>query len=172
MYKFIIACLLVFNSVQLFAQSGAVRLIQPKELESLLQRHIALNSEIKRVAGWRIQIKSSTDRSEVIQTKIDFLTKFPDVKTYLTYQQPYFKFRVGDFTDRNAAYALMKDVNDDFKGIFVVPDIVNIYPEGVLTDKDDKFSFEIKEVTLSEIHQMDSLRMVERKKTLLTHWLN
>jgi hypothetical protein len=146
--------------------------LQPKEIELLLERHITLNSAIKRLPGWRIQLKSSTDRAEVIQTKIDFLTQFPDVKTYLTYQQPYYKFRLGDFTDKTAAYALMKQVNENFKGIFLVPDIVNVMPEGVIADRDDKFNFDVKEISVSEIRILDSIRLAERKKFVLDSLAN
>jgi hypothetical protein len=29
----------------------------------------------------------------------------------------------------------MKEINDKFKGIFLVPDVVNVMPEGVSEDK-------------------------------------
>jgi len=172
MYKTLLFLLLLTTTTPLLAQQGNVKLLQPKEIELLLERHITLNSAIKRLPGWRIQLKSSTDRAEVIQTKIDFLTQFPDVKTYLTYQQPYYKFRLGDFTDKTAAYALMKQVNENFKGIFLVPDIVNVLPEGVIADRDDKFNFDVKEISVSEIRILDSIRLAERKKFVLDSLAN
>ena len=103
---------------------------QDPAIQKLIDRHIELNATVKRVSGWRIQLMSNSDRDEVNRAKAQFLTAHPNAKTYLTYQQPYFKLRVGDFADKNEAYKYMKDINDDFKGIFIVPDIVNVFPEG------------------------------------------
>lgn len=118
----------------MFAQ-GNITIKQDASLPKLVNHHIEMNTSIKRVQGWRIQLSSNTERNEVMNIKSTFLTQYPNTKTYLTYQQPYFKLRVGDFADKNEAYQFMKEINENFKGIFIVPDIVNVMPEGVSEDK-------------------------------------
>ena len=114
---------------------GNITIHQNPAIQKLIERHVELNATIKRLQGWRIQLISNSDRETVNQVKANFLQNHPNVKTYLTYQQPYFKLRIGDFADKNDAYQLMKEINPDFKGIFVVPDVVNIMPEGSLEEK-------------------------------------
>jgi hypothetical protein len=126
--------LLLIFSERLIAQ-GTITIKQDVAIQKVIDKHIELNTTIKRVQGWRIQLFSNSERNEVMTIKSEFLTQYPSTKTYLTYQQPYFKLRVGDFADKNDAYQFMKEINDKFKGIFLVPDVVNVMPEGVSEDK-------------------------------------
>jgi hypothetical protein len=126
--------LLLIFSERLIAQ-GTITIKQDVAIQKVIDKHIELNTTIKRVQGWRIQLFSNSERNEVMTIKSEFLTQYPSTKTYLTYQQPYFKLRVGDFADKNEAYQFMKEINDKFKGIFLVPDVVNVMPEGVSEDK-------------------------------------
>jgi hypothetical protein len=122
---------LIIGSCLVASAQKNITIKQEPWLQKLLDRHIELNTTIKRVQGWRIQLISNSERNEVMNAKTSFLTLYPNTKTYLTYQQPYFKLRVGDFADKADAYQFMKEINDHFKGIFIVPDVVNVMPEGV-----------------------------------------
>ncbi|MFM2225725.1 MAG: hypothetical protein RJA07_1927 [Bacteroidota bacterium] len=121
--------------INLLMAQGTITIKEDPSLPKLISRHIDMNTSIKRVQGWRIQLSSNSERAEVMNIKTEFLTLYPSAKTYLTYQQPYFKLRVGDYADKNEAYNFMKEINDKFKGIFIVPDIVNVLPEGASDDK-------------------------------------
>ncbi|MEN9522830.1 MAG: hypothetical protein RL065_1207 [Bacteroidota bacterium] len=133
--KYIIQLILIVGIVNLLFAQNNITIKQDPSLPKLINRHIEMNTSIRRVQGWRIQLSSNTERTEVMNIKSSFLTQYPTTKTYLTYQQPYFKLRVGDFADKNEAYQFMKEINENFKGIFIVPDIVNVMPEGVTEDK-------------------------------------
>ncbi|MEY2830485.1 MAG: hypothetical protein RIQ33_2343 [Bacteroidota bacterium] len=132
--RLLILFLLLVLGKQTIAQ-GTITVKQDITMHKLIDRHIELNATVKRVQGWRIQLYSNSERNEVMAIKSEFLTQYPATKTYLTYQQPYFKLRIGDFADKNEAYQFMKEINDKFKGIFLVPDVVNIMPEGVSEEK-------------------------------------
>ena len=127
--KFLGLIFLIATANVLVAQTNIV-IKQSPAIQKLIEHHIELNTTVKRVSGWRIQLISNSDREEVNKIKAQFLTSHPNAKVYLTYQQPYFKLRIGDYADKNEAYKFMKEINDDFKGIFVVPDVVNVFPEG------------------------------------------
>jgi hypothetical protein len=133
--KYFIQLFLLIGIVNFLFAQGNITIKQDPSLPKLINRHIDMNTSIRRVQGWRIQLSSNSDRTEVMNIKSTFLTQYPNTKTYLTYQQPYFKLRIGDFADKNEAYQFMKEINDNFKGIFIVPDIVNVMPEGVTEDK-------------------------------------
>jgi hypothetical protein len=132
--RLLILFLLFVFGKQTMAQ-GTIIIKQDISMHKLIDRHIELNATVKRVQGWRIQLYSNSERNDVMVIKSEFLTQYPSTKTYLTYQQPYFKLRIGDFADKNEAYQFMTEINDKFKGIFLVPDVVNIMPEGVSEEK-------------------------------------
>ncbi len=134
---------LLLGSTRAQAQMGKIDIEVDPAISALIHRHVESNVSIRKVDGFRVQIKSSSDRDEVMKTKADLLKSYPNIKTYLSYQQPYFKLRIGDFTSQAEAYKAMKEVNDQFKGIFVVPDQVFVLPEGMTAEdvkafKDDK----------------------------------
>lgn len=64
-----------------------------------------------------------------MEIKARFLQKYPETGTYLEYQSPQFKLRVGDFRSRAEADLFVNEVRKSFSAAFVVPD--KILVEGV-----------------------------------------
>jgi hypothetical protein len=55
---------------------------------------------------------------------------YPEYRTYLEYQPPYFKVRIGDFKSRDEATDFRDKLSTNFPGaIFVVPAVINLSPE-------------------------------------------
>lgn len=80
--------------------------------------------------GFRIQVLNTTDRNQALIAKSKLLSLYPDHKTYLMYQAPYFKLRIGNFEDRKGADALKKELNRLFPtGVFVIPSDIELKPE-------------------------------------------
>jgi hypothetical protein len=72
--------------------------------------------------GYRIQVLNTTDRNQALATKSRLLTLYPDQKTYLKYQAPYFKIRIGNFVEKAEADDLKKELARMFPtGVFVIP---------------------------------------------------
>ena len=53
--------------------------------------------------GYRIQVMSTTSRDQAFNIKGDLLNKFPTEKSYIMFQSPYFKVRLGNFLKREEA---------------------------------------------------------------------
>lgn len=80
--------------------------------------------------GFRIQVLNTTSRTEALDTKARLLSLYPEHKTYLMYQAPYFKLRIGNFAERKDADALRKELGKLFPGgIFVIPSEIELKPE-------------------------------------------
>jgi hypothetical protein len=80
--------------------------------------------------GFRIQVLNTTSRTEALDAKARLLTLYPDHKTYLMYQAPYFKLRIGNFVERKDADALRKELLKLFPtGVFVIPSEIELKPE-------------------------------------------
>ncbi|QLH44893.1 MAG: SPOR domain-containing protein [Bacteroidota bacterium] len=55
-----------------------------------------------------------------------FSRAFPSVASYLSYNVPSYKIKVGNFEDRKEASAFLRKVNKAFPAAFIVPDVVTI----------------------------------------------
>lgn len=79
----------------------------------------------KKSSGYRIQIfSSSNNRWEAVKARSEFLKKYPEEKSYLIYQAPNYKVRIGDYISRLNAYERLELIKIDFPSAFIVVDDV------------------------------------------------
>lgn len=76
--------------------------------------------------GYRVQIYNGNDRVKANDIRVDFIRRFPGIRTYLTYVQPQFRVKVGDFRTRADAQQLYDQVTAVYTPCMIVPDIVVI----------------------------------------------
>jgi hypothetical protein len=102
-------------------------------INELLHKSIEVNRKpIEQ--GYRLQIYSGTNRGEAYSLQVEFALKYPTLDCYLTYTQPNYRLRVGDFASRADAEKVKKMIEKDneFDIAFIVSDKVNpdkIYEE-------------------------------------------
>lgn len=114
---------LAFTNVN--AQQNNVYLTPDVQLDSLIQKHKDVNQQVSIYDGFRIQIFSGNNRNNAEELKTDFFKRFPNIGSYLIYQQPYFKLRVGDFRNRFEAQELYYQLLDAYGQAIIVPDKIN-----------------------------------------------
>jgi hypothetical protein len=85
-----------------------------------------LRGSIRSVKGYRVQIYNGNDRNVANQRKIDFIRRFPEVRSYISYIAPTFRVKVGDFRTRAEAYKFYQEVSRLYTPCMIVPDIVEI----------------------------------------------
>lgn len=73
--------------------------------------------------GYRIEIFSGNSKEEARKLKHSD-SKFSSMRCYLTYQQPYYKLRVGDYEDQESAKLDAKKLARTYPSSFLVPDEV------------------------------------------------
>jgi hypothetical protein len=76
--------------------------------------------------GYRIQIMAGTSRDKAQKAQGNFDLQYPQYRSYLTYNSPYFKLRVGDFTERLEAFRFLQTIKNTYSGAFIVEDEVNL----------------------------------------------
>ena len=87
----------------------------------LIMKNAAIDTN--KIAGYRIQLAFNTDRSIIDDTKANFIKLFPKkIQNYTLYQQPYWKFRVGNFYREIDALVSLKEIRTYFPDAFIVPD--------------------------------------------------
>lgn len=75
--------------------------------------------------GYRVQVISTNSRDKALRIKTELLSRFPDQKTYTSYQSPLFKVRIGNFVRREDAEQFRKTLNRFYpQGVYVVEDVI------------------------------------------------
>lgn len=104
-------------------------------LDVITAKQIAINKRSTMLTsngqykGFRIQVVSTTNRDQAFKIKTDLLMKYPEEKTYVMFQSPYFKVRIGNFLKRADAEKFRKDLNKAFpQGVFIVEDAIDYTP--------------------------------------------
>ena len=108
---------------------------QDARLEVLTQKQRIINRKQGMMAGnglyrgYRIQVISTNQRDQAFRIKADLLIKFPEHKSYITYQSPNFKVRIGNFIKKEEAELLKSQLNKIFTGgVYIVEDAVEYNP--------------------------------------------
>lgn len=75
--------------------------------------------------GYRIQLLSTSKRDDAFGLRTSLLAQFPDHKTYVVYQSPSFKVRMGNFLKKEEAEKLKAQLNKIFpNGVYIVEDSI------------------------------------------------
>ena len=136
----LIAILLLLSPLGLAAQSvvdtshGYV-LYKDGRLDLLMKKQSELNKVVylenrKTGPGFRVLVINSNDRNKAMAVKTKLMQEFPDQKTYLVYQSPYFKVQIGNCRTKTEANALMSKVQRLYpENVIVVPATIEMKPE-------------------------------------------
>lgn len=114
--------------------SHSVYVVKDSRFDLLTKKKAEINKKSagskKPTKGYRIQVLNTTDRSQALNTKSKLLTIYPEHKTYLMYQAPYFKIRIGNFVEKSEADDLKKELARMFPtGVFVIPSDIEVKQE-------------------------------------------
>jgi len=123
----VVLLLLVGSLFQAQAQRKNIVVERDDDLDSLIYQHAENNKNRNTLDGFRIQLFSGSERNKANQLKAQFLRQYPEVPVYLSYQQPFFKLRAGDFRTRTEAQNLYHKLLKDYGEVLIVPDKIN-YP--------------------------------------------
>jgi len=114
------------NMVTQSNADSSVIITKDARLDDLIKKQKEINQQKQTIPGFRIQIFFGSNRGKAQDVKVDFSTKHPDVGSYLTYQQPNFKVRVGDFRTRLEAQKFQKRMEGEFATSFIVSDEIKV----------------------------------------------
>ena len=106
---------------------GSLNLNQDSKIDVLIQKQKELYSIDSSSNGYRIHIfmeigNEALKHAEAM--KRNFEAAFPDIPIYLTYAEPYFRLRAGDFRNRVEAEKCLRRIKPQFREAFVTSDII------------------------------------------------
>ncbi len=106
----------------------ATTLTAPAGPEKPVRRWVPIHSGrvIYSGKGYRVQVYYGTDRRKAIDIKTECMRQFPGVRTYITYNSPCFRVKVGDYRNRSEAESVLREANSLYHPCMIVPDLVNV----------------------------------------------
>jgi hypothetical protein len=113
------------------AEETAVARVEPTnhvndKVAVLMDTVANVNKNIKYAQGYRILAYNGSERQTVMNLRKSILARVPDEKDYLTYQQPNFRLKVGDFFSRIEAQQVLNQLSDLIPNAQIVREQINI----------------------------------------------
>lgn len=131
--RILLIAFILISTTELLGQSVTIH--KDPRLDLLISKQVELNKiaykeNNRSGAGFRVLVINTNNRTKAMEVKSKMMTEFPEHKTYLVYQSPYFKIQIGNFRDRKEAEALRKKILRIYpNGVIVVPSTVEFKPE-------------------------------------------
>lgn len=107
-------------------------------IDRLVERHKRIGLNKQSTPGYRIQLYFGSERAKATEIKNEFSNNFLSTPTYLLYQQPNFKVRIGDFKTRMEAFAFLESIKDFYSTCFIVPDEIKLPKRDLFNSKGSK----------------------------------
>ncbi len=99
---------------------------QEAKTAELLYKYKEYNRRKEFADGYRIQIMYTDIRDEVYKSKGTMYKEFSELASYVEYEQPYYKLRMGDFTSRLEATYFLQRIVTLYPGAFIVRDKIKL----------------------------------------------
>jgi hypothetical protein len=100
---------------------------QDPRLEKMLRWHFDNNKIRDGISGYRVEIffsSSQNAKDQALNKKKEFLSRYSEYNVHIKYSAPNFRVRVGDFRTKNEALKLLRRIQKDYPGAFIVPDTI------------------------------------------------
>ncbi len=126
---------LSFQTAKMEEFVSQLRIRQDPRITDLLVRHTQINQRRRGTDGFRLEIFFSSEakaREQAVKVKNEFNLIFPDIASYLLFQTPNFKVRIGDFRNKSEALKTKAYIASKYPNAFIVKDNIRfpeLYPE-------------------------------------------
>jgi hypothetical protein len=109
-------------------EGGNVNIHQDARIDTLLKRHIAYNQHQDGIEGYRVHIffdAGNLSLNRATQAAGQFQELYPGDTAYISFSEPYYRVRVGDFRTRLDAEGYLQKIIRDYPNAFVIRDRIN-----------------------------------------------
>lgn len=129
MKKIIATGLLVLFYLVSFGQNSVRYNVEPV-IEKIQADYIKSWNKVEKTSGYRIQIMAFTgtnSRNTAEAERSRFSTLYPSIHAYISYSEPYFRLRVGNFRTRLEAYKKLTEVQLNYPGAYIISDKIDFF---------------------------------------------
>lgn len=110
---------------------GKLPVRQDPRITDMLIRHNQINQKRNGTEGFRLEIYFSSEnkaREHAVRVRNEFNLVFPDIASYMLFQTPNFKVRIGDFRNKSEALKIKAHIASKYPNAFIVKDNIR-FPE-------------------------------------------
>ena len=124
-------CAVLASGVTVRAQDIPVSfadIVRSDKIDTLLYRQSLARAESP-VAGYRVLIFSqggNNSKDAAFEEKERFEEAFPESKVYVSFEEPYFKVKAGNFIDRMQADFFLREIKMLYPYAFIVKDVLDV----------------------------------------------
>ena len=97
-----------------------------RRLDAVTDTMATQNRSIRYAPGYRVQVYVGTQRQEVESIKLLIYQNFPELSAYLSYNQPTYKLKVGDFMRKMDAERYYASIRQLLASAQLQPDKVDV----------------------------------------------
>lgn len=108
--------------------NAQAKVIADGRLQTILERHIEYNEMSRTLQGYRIKVNSFTGanaKAKAYALKDELTAAYPSTRVYVTFDEPNFVVKCGDFITRLDAYNLFKLIKPQINTAIIVRDWIN-----------------------------------------------
>jgi hypothetical protein len=107
-----------------FHKSGAQKVVIKEEpvITQMMAKFVEKNKQKKTLAGWRVQIASTTDRRSMDETLKKFQQDYPDIPVAWVHAKPYYQVRSGAFKTKLECLRLLSLLKPEYPEAYPVAD--------------------------------------------------
>lgn len=137
--RMLLLSVLFLTTISSAQTRGQVEVIKDPRIDSLIaHRLLSAKSPSGKIGsasgfGYRVQFFVGSNRNEIYAKQAEFNEMHPDLRTYITYQEPNYKIKAGDFRTRLEAQKLVHDLRPQFPTLFIISEKIN-QPKLDITD--------------------------------------
>jgi hypothetical protein len=135
MYRFIFFFVTFVACTMLSYATDTIIVHKDARLDVLSIKQAAVNKLTSKMTstgqfkGYRLQVLNSRSRDEAFKIKSELLQLFPEQKSYVLFQSPYFKVRIGNFIEKADALSFRNLLAKKYpQTAYVVEDIIEYTP--------------------------------------------
>lgn len=97
-----------------------------RELAEIIQTINQQNKSVRYMPGFRIQVYVGNIRSEADAAKAFVYRSFPELSPYVTFSQPTYRVKAGDFMSKAEAEQVLSSIRLQYTTAVIVPDKIEI----------------------------------------------
>ncbi|WP_291400270.1 SPOR domain-containing protein [Daejeonella sp.] len=110
-------------------ERGQLTVTKDPQIDSLIAKRLALSKNVKSgsnisVSGFRVQVFSGLQRQDAYNEQAKFKVRYPAYSTYISYVQPNYRLRVGDFRTKLEAEKFMNELKKFYSSMFIFSEMI------------------------------------------------
>ena len=99
--------------------------IKQKKIDDLIRKYKNILNKIDGIEGWRLQIKFTSKREDILPYQMKFISLYPQIPTKIIFESPYYKLTAGNFRTKNEALKIKHVISKNFPGSHPVSTIID-----------------------------------------------